>query len=340
MSDLKAAGTVHGASDVAAVVGQRAWRTWIAITLSAGLSATALLWVAVVLIDPYSSGRFALTQRIDLATENARLADAGLVRDQQFDGAIFGDSTAVAIDPRVVAQGTGWSIAQLAFPASVENMLTIAAAFERFHPDRPTLEIFTLRDRWCETAVLSSPLPFPGWLYDPDNRPYLARILSTDAVETAFLRLRIWLGIARPKVRADGYRPLMLVPAPANLFQTLRPAGGPSPDQPFPSIDLLAAHVAGLAANRSVLFVFVPSYVSLLPVAGSTAERRLAACKQRVRQIAASRPGTGYLDLLTENPATTLIDNFVDPVHFNIKAAPQVAAAISRTIVDQKVGPQ
>src|SRR5262249_42867152 len=79
------------------------WHKWLVIFLSLSLAGSGMLYLAVVLIDPFSTGRFSLTQRIDIATKNKRLYSAGLVRDLRFNAALFGDSTSFALDPRTIA---------------------------------------------------------------------------------------------------------------------------------------------------------------------------------------------------------------------------------------------
>src|SRR5690242_2227398 len=110
----------QGADDADNVVAGDAprWRNWLWLTLSLAAAGSIMLWLAVVLIDPFSTGRFALTQRIDMTTTNARLGDAALVRDPRFNGAIFGDSVAATLDPRSAAGHSNWRLASLAIYAA------------------------------------------------------------------------------------------------------------------------------------------------------------------------------------------------------------------------------
>jgi hypothetical protein len=124
---------------------QRAWRHW--LWRFGGLfAATSVgLYLCVILVDPFATGRFALTQRIDVATPVSRLAKAGVVRDPQFNAAIFGSSMGMPLDPAKVGAGTGWRVAQLAIEAALPpNQLTVARAFERHHRTGDALDIFIL----------------------------------------------------------------------------------------------------------------------------------------------------------------------------------------------------
>jgi hypothetical protein len=312
----------------------RAWRNWLIIVLSLGAIASIALWLAVVLIDPFSTGRFALAQRIDITTTNSRLADVAVARDKRFNGAILGDSVSITLDPRSVARGSDWRLAQLGiYAADVSEVVTVANEFEREHRVGRTLEIFVLSHRWCgdNISALKGNIPFPYWLYDTSNAVYLSRLLSPEAVSLSLMRLKIWLGKARPELRDDGYLDRVFVQTIAEI-PAHRPVEGPSPAAPFPAIDALIAHIAALPDNRAVAIVFAPLYVGTLPVAGSAAKSRLDACKQRMRDVAARRPHAAYLDLMTENSLTRESANYFDPLHLVSAAVPQFETSVARLI--------
>ncbi len=333
----------HAAAPGDAVAGDaRAWRNWLWLVLSLGIAASIALWLAVVLIDPFSTGRFALTQQIDITTTNSRLADAALARDQRFNGAILGDSVAITLDPRVVARGSNWRLAQLGlYAAGAAEVVAVASEFERHHREGRTLEIFVLSNRWCDTdpAALKGPVPFPQWLYGSSDPLYLSRLLSPQAVSLAVMRLKIWLGKARPELREDGYLDRIFEPAAAPL-PNQRPAQGPSPAAPFPVIDTLAAHIAALPDKRAVAVVFAPLYAGILPVAGSAAAVRLDACKQRLREVAARRPGAAYLDLMKENSLTQAAANYFDAIHLATPGVSKFGADIAQLIAENGLRPE
>ena len=320
----------------------RAWRNWLLLVLSLGAVASIALWLAVVLIDPFSTGRYALTQRIDITTTNSRLADVAVARDKRFNGAILGDSVSITLDPRSVARGSNWRLAQLGiYAADVSEVITVANEFEREHRDGRTLEIFVLSHRWCgdNISALKGNIPFPYWLYDTSDAVYLSRLLSPEAVSLSLMRLKIWLGKASPELREDGYLDRVFVQTIA-VIPSQRPTEGPSPAAPFPAIDALTAHIAALSDNRAVAIVFAPLYVGTLPVAGSAAAARLDACKQRMRDVAARRPHAAYLDLMTENSVTLRKENYFDPLHLVTAAVPQFETGIVQLIAQSGLRPE
>jgi hypothetical protein len=320
-----------------------AWRAWIWIFLGTMLILFPALYLAVLVIDPFSTGRFALTQQIDFTTRNVRLGRAGLVRDLQFNGAIFGSSTAFPLDPSRAAAGTGWRLAQLSIPAALPpDQMAVARAFERRRHNASTLTIFVLDDLWCRPGRPGAqPFgPFPTWLYESTDTEYLLRILSPASVEAAVKRVGIWLNLTSQTARADGYAPVFprinhdAVRAKLTTLQA--DGGGPSSDEPYPALDLLSSHLDALPAGVSALFVFAPVYVNALPPPGSRAAGRLDICKDRVRRLAEQRARTGYLDLKTDNAMARKLDAYYNEVHYGLGVAHMVEDSIARALRDMR----
>lgn len=317
----------------------RRWRRWLAaFLLTTGLLGT-FVYAGVVLVDPFSTGRFTLIQGVDVASRNARLLKGGVARDPQFDAAVFGSSTGFPLDPRRIGNGTGWAVAQLAIPASLPpSQLLVARTFQRYHSNGANLQIYTLDELWCRPGDPAAGAwgAFPEWVYESPDREYLSRILFPEAVTAAARRLVIRAGLMETPARADGFMTTNLTPVPrTKLAALVRPSANPAPDNRFPALELLAAHIAALPAESRLAFAFMPPYVNMLPVAGSPAEARLQACKARAREIAGLRPHTAWLDLMTENALTTNVMNYYDEVHTTPAAADEIAAAIVRVLKEK-----
>ena len=307
-----------------------AWRRWLAVLLLTTAVFGIVCYAGTVLIDPFSSGRFALTRRVDVASDNPRLYKIGISRDPRFDAAIFGSSTSDTLNPQAIGRATGWTIAQLGMAAALPpNQLMTARTFQRHHAGRATLQIHVLDALWCRPGDPAAGAwgPFPDWLFEGSDTEYLSRILFPEAFSAAVRRLGIWIGLAKPVHRDDGYaagrRPQLA------LAQPPRPTSGPAESEPMPALDLLAAHIAALPADTTPVFVFAPQFINALAAPGSQAERRLTACKARVQQIAASRPRSAYLDLMTDNEIARDPGNYTDDIHYTQAAAAKIEAAIA-----------
>ena len=313
------------------------WRNWLAvlITLSAVLSGS--LYLAVVVIDPMSTGRFALTRRIDYASRNPRLAKAGLVRDSQFNGALISSSSGFPLDPERIAEGTRWRIAQLAIPAAIPvDQLVVTRAFARHHRETTALMIFMVDSLWCRPGPPDGGRwgPFPAWLYEDSGLNYLSRIFFPAALQTALARLGIWLGRGAQTERADGYAPEFPRQNRAALLAMRPPTGGVSPQAPFPAIRLMADQLEALSQHWPVVFVFAPVFANALPAPGSAADARLRACKDRIESMAGQRRNTRYLDLMVDDPVVRVVDNFADEEHYGPVVARWVESRISSLIRD------
>ncbi len=326
----------HEKLDLAAAGGgvddARAWRRWLFTFLATTVVLGAVVYVAIVLIDPFATGRFTPIRSIELASNNPRLLKAGLVRDMRFDAAIFGSSTGYPLDPRKIGDASGWRVAQVAIPASLPpSQLQVARAYQRFHAGQPTLQIYVLDHLWCRPDDPASGGwgAFPYWVYESSDAEYLSRILFPEGVKAAMQRVAIWTGLAQPPARDDGFMTKDMAPIPREqIMGRERPTADEAPNAGFPALDLLAQHIAALPANVRVAFVFAPPYVSVLPVAGSPAEARQQACKARAREIVSRREGNAYLDLMSENDITRDETNYFDERHYNQPAATKVATAI------------
>jgi len=310
----------------------RPWRRWLAVFAGTTFVVGAVVYLAVLLIDPFATGRFTPIKSIELASNNPRLLKAGLVRDPRFDGAIFGSSTGYPLDPQRIGDASGWRVAQYAIPASLPpSQLRVARAYQRFHRGEASLQIYVLDHFWCRPGDPASGGwgAFPDWVYESSDAEYLSRILFPEGIKTAAQRVGLWLGFVQPTARDDGYLFKDMAPIPrAQLLSRERPRSDDAPGAGFPALDLLAQHIATLPPNIRVAFVFAPPHISMIPVAGSPADARLQACKARARRLATARDGSTWLDLMTENEITRDEKNYFDEVHYTPATAERFAAAI------------
>ena len=317
----------------------RPWRRWLVAFLSTLVVVGATVYAAVVLIDPFATGRFTPIKSVELASNNPRLLKAGLVRDPRFNAAIFGSSTGYPLDPKAIGDGSAWRVAQFAIPASLPpSQLRVARAYQRFHSDQATLQIYVLDHFWCRPGDPASGGwgAFPDWVYESSDADYLSRILFPEGIKTAAQRVGLWLGLVEPTARDDGFMFRDMTPIPrTQLISRARPRDDDGSGKGFPALEQLAAHMAALPKDVHVAFVFAPPHISMIPIAGSPAAARLQACKARARQIAGGRGNSAWLDLMTENEITRDEKNYFDEVHYTPAASARFAAAIVAALKDK-----
>ena len=298
----------------------------------------ALSFAFIVLMDPYATGRFALTQRVDLTTDSWGFSKAGVVRDPQFDTAIVGSSTAMPLDPARLSKASGRHVVLLALQGNApQYQLLLARTFVQSHAGRAITLVFIIDYFWCRDPFEKyEEHPFPAWLFERSDIDYLAHLFNGRAFDTAVRRLGLWIGLGKPAGRADGRLPLTIHNDFEVLWERLRQAKAPSdaPDvsSPYPDLDRLDRFVAALPPNANVVFVFSPVPAAVLAVPNSPAAARMARCKSRVQHTAAQRPGSNYLDLRIDHPLLRDVTNFLDTFHYREPVAQWIELHIAPLI--------
>jgi hypothetical protein len=332
--DIPASSGESGSETVQA----RRWRDWLAALLGVAAALTAVVYVGMVLIDPFSTGRLTPIERIDVATSDVPFGHAARVRDPRYDAAVIGNSHAILIDPARLSDMTRLHVVQLATAATVpREQFMIARAFVRNHRKAVAL-IVVLDELSCLTTEKTFPLYFPAFLFEDSDIGYLRHIYSLAAVETAAYRVQMLLGLADTPPRSDGFNPLSYRRSetrPERLLRIAnerRPTEGPVPDTPVPALADLDALVAELDPRTFLLLYFAPIPANSLPESVSPASRWLDSCKARYQALAVRRPHTALVDRMVEDDFARDIENFEDRDHVRNDLAPvlerDIAAAL------------
>jgi hypothetical protein len=305
-------------SDTDASSGWARWLVTYAATLAGGF---VLLYLFVLVSDPFSTGRFTPFQAIDVAISVRTHANAGRVRDPSFDSAILGNSISTRFEPERLNALTGRQMLQLSIPGlGPDEQLAMARAFVRGRPHTKTI-IAMLETHWCATddgKLLRYP-QFPHWLYESSDLEYLRNVLSREAVQAAFHRVAIRMGLAREPARRDGYVPgdqrgVWSIARVADLETRPRPRTAP-PLASFPALDRFEAFAHAIDPRAEIVMVLLPFHVSALPEPGSPAAAWLEACKARIRSIVQSRPRTLFIDRMVEDDIARDANHFWDATH-------------------------
>jgi hypothetical protein len=316
-----------------------AWRGFVARFFVFFFGSLAVGVGLLVVIDPYDSGRFPALPIVGISDDSQRTANVSLGRDARFNAAIFGNSHGQLLDPERLSQATGLSFAQLTIPgAKAPEQIATLQWFIRHHAHIAAI-VIAADDRWCEQV----PMPwheFPFWLYGDSNLTYLAHMLSTRPVTAAYRRIRFALGL-RPSSDPRGYDDYEIGVSASHTF-----VPSPTPDEgllvssvapgerPFPAIDHLAAVLAGLPTDVSVVILLPPRHTSILPVnAGPVTVLR--ECKARLARLArvAAAPGRGFLDYFVDTPLTRDPGNFDDAEHYRAPVARMIEAEIAQILI-------
>ncbi len=320
------------------------WRRWLWILAFLTLAPFAALYAIVVVVDPFSTGRFTPITRIDIATHNLTLAHAGRVRDLTFNAAIFANSRGMTLDPVRLTALTGRPFVQLSgYGYGPQEVITIAHAFVRHHRGRSPAAIFVLDEFACaeeERTTWWWRGGFPYYLFENSRLAYLRNVLFPEAIKSTGYRLLILAGLRRDRARRDGFEPAATVATAATrpeavmeLKMLVQPTEGPAPDRPFVELERLRRLTAELDGETRLILFLAPVPFGRLPAPGSRAEARLLACKAGYRALAAGRPNTRVIDRWIDDEFTRDVSNFSDPLHIRAGLAPilerDIAAALA-----------
>ena len=308
-----------------------------AFTLAAAIGGTLLF---VLLVDPLGVSPIALISDQNIVYNDRRQAMPQIIRSRRYDSFIVGSSTTITLDPAWVESAFGGRFANVAIqgatPYEQSRVIGLVAR------QSPRMILHGLDADWCAPgASRYHPWwPFPEWLYS-DLHPYvMRRLLNWHIVRLAIGKVGLALGLNSPLVLANGFDTQLprdsawdLEKARARLYsqgtkgaEAASKSSNASPDRSspprpgtFPSLDLLSETVARIPSSTTLVMLFMPVHVAVLPPPGSDPYNRLEACKGRVAEIA-RRPKTHVIDFMRRSVITQDDSRFWDSLH--LRAGP------------------
>ena len=306
------------------------WRRWIVLFAVTFLGVGGVLFGALLVIDPYDTGRFPGLGIQGVSDNNPRTAHVSRARDPAFDSAVIGNSTGQLIDPHRLSAATGFKFTQLTVPATgPREQLTILEWFRSNHTGVSAL-VLTTDGSWCaQGSALALLYPFPFWLYGT-NIDYLRHVLNAKSLDRAVWRVQLALG---QRTRSDpvGYADYTVgrtftfaeaVPEPAeNLSAAVLPPR-------FPWIERLVHLLDQFPSDTRVVMMMPPVYASLLAPAGGTEDQIIQACKVALATAVEARRGA-FVDLRVDDAITRDPANFMDGLHYRTN----IARAIEEPII-------
>jgi hypothetical protein len=315
------------------------WRRSLARYAAGVLGLGALVAAAVLALDPYDSGRFALFGEHGVPQLGERLTHASLGRQRAVDTAIIGNSTLQLIEPARLTAATGRQVVQLSVPGSgPREQLAIAAWFLRHHPGAAFGGlVIGLDTTWCGGLELTNPFPF--WLYGDSALAYAAGLMSLKTIDMAGRKVKLLLGRAAA-ARADGYHDFEIgrvwdpaavarLTARADGMDAPETAGAPPPDPP--AAPLLRHFLPELPAAARVVLVWPPRNRHDLYAPGSAAAAAERACKAAFATVAAERPETAVLDFIGRDGMTEDAE-FWDLQHYRSPVARRMETEIAAAL--------
>ncbi|MFB0489754.1 hypothetical protein ABIE45_002340 [Methylobacterium sp. OAE515] len=298
----------------------------------------ALLGVAVVvliaMLDPYGLRAAPGRPPGPIMDANQRLSYPQIARGGRFDAAVFGTSTARLLDPAALDAAFDARFANLAVNAATpDEQIRLANLFLAHRPVRAIL--FGLDVTWCAAdPPARTANAFPDWLYAEGASWGVLRQVSLRSATVAVQAGLARLGLARPRIRRDGYA---VFTPPEDRYDPERArvhiragavdpaARADAPDDPMPALARLDALLGRVPAEALKLLAFMPVHAVAQGAPGTPASRREAACKARVVAIGARR-GAVVVDFRRVSPLTTSDANYWDALHYRLPVAARIVA--------------
>ncbi len=333
----------------------RAWRNFLNVFLAAAMGSGAILYVSVLLIDPYDIVWFSPALDRAPVTTNQRFSFPALARKSRFDSAVIGTSMTRLLKPSELNETVGGGFVNLSMNSGTAyEQSRILEVFARHHPVARTV-VFGIDGTWCERqdAPRLTPRPFPEWMYDDSRWNDLFHLFNFPAVEESGRQFAHIAGIKTSRNGVDGYTNFL---PPLSSYDVARvrlaiygPAGPREPkaagDAPttenadalrFPSHAFLDAMLRRLAPETSKILVLVPYHRFFQPAPGSNAAIALDECKRRLTVLAAGFSNSHALDFMIDSEITRRDENYWDNLHYSEEIATQVAHLIGRGIRERR----
>lgn len=305
-----------------------------------GATLFVVILSALVIVDPYDTGRLTFLDRPGVSPQGPRTANASRGRDPNFDAAIIGNSHVQLLDPARLSAATGGRFVSLIVPATHSSEQLVMLDWFLRHHEKPSAVVLGIDENWCRTNSTYREQPFPDWLYAKTDLEYLAGLITINAIERLPGRLA---AMTNPESRArpDGYwdyEPDYLSIGYGDMAHVRSKLAGQRPtyagdtNPPIPAAGLLKQELTRLPASSSVVMVFPPRYINHIPVQGSDADKAEQVCHDAFRRIAAERPNTHIIDWSRDRPENRAETNFFDMTHYRGVIARMVEADIAAAI--------
>lgn len=333
------------------------WRRYTVLVVGQAIVLAALLWGAILAIDPYDILPFSLPLKRGAVHDIHRFMHTGLTRRHDYDSAIVGTSVARTFRPAILGRRLGGRFVNIGLGGA--NPREQAAMLKLFLGRRGPVRVVLFEVSqflWCDTRQRAARRKLryevPAWFYDDDPWNDILPHFNLMTVEHAGRQLGYALGLRWPRTGFDGFRDrrrdrLPGVESVRRRFRregwARRRAGTPNP------VAVSAAERAGWRFTDHVILkemldavpgtalkivVFPPLHLLAQPRPGSRRAAVVAECKRRITAIAMGSTPAGsarvrVLDFLIDSAITRRMANYLDRAHLRPGAADRVVELIA-----------
>ncbi len=330
-----------------------AWRRCAIRFLATFVGALAIVYVFIVLVDPYDTLAVSLPFERRIVSISQRYMYPQIVRSRKFDSLIVGTSTARLIDPELLNGPFGARFANLAMNSMTAwEQKTMVEYFLR-HAGAPKVLIVAFDQVWCRDDAdvkREGPGGAPGWLYDDSRWNDYLYLLNAATLEIAGRLAGYKLGLYKERIRYDGYEQFTpdeslydtaaaernvwagasRSPAYAKAPEPLPPPG--RADIKLPALPWLDEMLSRLPPTTEKVLAFMPVHVAAQPVPGSLTAANENECKARIAAIG-RKWHAKVIDWRIPSPITREDTNYWDSLHYRVPIAQRLAREIAEAAV-------
>jgi hypothetical protein len=321
------------------------WRGFATTFLGVFGGVAALMYLFVLLIDPYGIIPFSLPIERRIVSISDRFMYPQIVRSRRFDSLVIGTSTSKLLDPELLGGSFHVRFANLAMysPTAWEEQAMLDLFIRAAGP--PKVLIVGLDGVWCDQDADRNRITFrgfPEWLYDDQPWKGFRYLLNYGTLEIAIRTVGNRLGLYAERVRRDGYdvfvppdseydpvrahdsiwRGVSRAPVEPSLPLTVAERGALS----FPALAWLDDGLARLPSSRKIL-AWMPVHVAAQPAPGTGVAGFEEECKARVAAIG-RKHGATVIDWRIPSTLTRNDANYWDRLHYRIPVATRIAGEL------------
>jgi hypothetical protein len=322
------------------------WRGFVGLFLRVLIGGIAIVYLFILLVDPYGVVPFSLPLDRRIVSVNQRFMYPQIVRSKRFDSLIIGTSTSRLFNPELLDRSFHVHFANLAVDAATpwEQQAMLDLFLRKVGPPK-VLIVGLDADRWCNQGAdrnLTILRGFPHWLYDDNPWNDYLYLFNYGTLEIAGRLVGYQFGLYPERIRYDGYNALV---SPESQYDAERarrrilawtPTEAPVPPLSaeersrliFPALSWLDDSLARLPTDSRKILAFTPIHVAALPQPGTPTANIEAECKARVAAIGRGR-GATVIDWRIASGLTRADANFWDVWHHRVPVADQIAQALA-----------
>jgi len=329
-----------------------AWRHFVGVFLCVFFIGAAIVYIAILLVDPYGVVAFSLPLDRRIISIDQRHMYPQIVRSKRYDSFVIGSSTGRLLDPALLDKEFGGRFANLSMNdmQAVEQKTMIELVLRT--AGRPRMLIVGIDGVWCSVNAdkVQGMHGFPHWMYDDNPWNDYLYLLNTAAAEATIRLLAFQFGLYKERIRGDGYQVFTppeerydLAKARKLIWSSREPqavpdlAPRPLSDQErrslsFPALAWLDNLLGQLPPSSVKVLAYMPIHVAAQPWPGTRDAAIEAECKARIAEIGRNR-GAKVIDWRIASRITREDSNYWDNLHYRVPIATRVAEELAEAVL-------